>query len=259
VEDTYNIRIPDEQARLFSEILVAERFSPNAEIFAPADGSSTTIYSFHDASRALDAMVTGLTKNQPVGARLLAEMINASFESYGITDPKLFLESSHTRFVTVQFDTEGEKRVLVAGVADEGKMKKSLSRDVDFSKESSKMHGEDMWQSKDGSIAFVRQMGFVLIGDPNGIQTCVDAAYGPVENQFEKLHQLGYGDWPIHTFAIDSLTSTNIAGVLSETNGNASSRAHSFTRTRFNRSGMERKTTSDFGFIGWIIAQLADN
>ena len=31
------------------------------------------------------------------------------------------------------------------------------------------------------------------------------------------------------------------------------------TETRFNNSGMERKTTSDFGFIGWIIAQVEES
>jgi len=29
------------------------------------------------------------------------------------------------------------------------------------------------------------------------------------------------------------------------------------TETQFNKQGMERRTTSDFGFIGWIITQFA--
>jgi hypothetical protein len=32
----------------------------------------------------------------------------------------------------------------------------------------------------------------------------------------------------------------------------------STTETRFNRTGMERRTVSDFGLIGWIIEVLAE-
>ena len=31
------------------------------------------------------------------------------------------------------------------------------------------------------------------------------------------------------------------------------------TETRFTKAGMERKTVSDFGLIGWIIAQLNED
>ena len=53
--------------------------------------------------------------------------------------------------------------------------------------------------------------------------------------------------------------SSNVIEFLVSSTPPSQTLTNSLTETRFNRSGMERKTTSDFGFIGWIIAQLNDD
>jgi len=63
----------------------------------------------------------------------------------------------------------------------------------------------------------------------------------------------------VATVGRDRATADSVAELMSNDTITGTSATSTFlTETRFTRSGMERKTTSDFGFIGWIIAQLAD-
>src|SRR4051812_47830065 len=65
---------------------------------------------------------------------------------------------------------------------------------------------------------------------------------------------------PIISIGKDKETASPVAQVMSELREDNQPTGWSFTtETRFNKSGLERKTTSDFGFIGWIIAQLNEN
>ena len=62
------------------------------------------------------------------------------------------------------------------------------------------------------------------------------------------------------SYGVDFEAAAAIAEFLSEMKIDHARVASRFrSETRFTRSGMERKTTSDFGFIGWIIAQLNDD
>ena len=71
-------------------------------------------------------------------------------------------------------------------------------------------------------------------------------------------HELGHSNAPIVTFgkSID-IENKIVETILAEAkDGHSIVRTDYLTETRFNKAGIERKTVSDFGFIGWIIAQF---
>ena len=71
------------------------------------------------------------------------------------------------------------------------------------------------------------------------------------------LKQIRFGDIPIISTGQDLTSAAQIGEMLSKKKSDDAKSASTYViETRFTKSGMERKTTSDFGFIGSIIAQL---
>jgi len=67
-------------------------------------------------------------------------------------------------------------------------------------------------------------------------------------------------DAPIVTVGRDHGTILQLIDMLArEGHGETQAVSTYLTETRFTKSGMERKTTSDFGLIGAIIAQLGQD
>jgi len=80
----------------------------------------------------------------------------------------------------------------------------------------------------------------------------------PYEISNDSLKRIPSSTSPIVTVSFYSDISTQIASVLSDKKSDdAKAVTRHFTETRFTKNGIERKTTSDFGLIGSIIAQLA--
>ncbi len=258
IEDKYQITTSPLVAQVLSESIVSsETGSPTVEIFAPANAASVTRYDLKDLRIAWRSLLlTAQRQTDALAGKIISEFSNIFFEPYGIANPELFLESATSKIVTVRLDDEGEKLVVIAGIDDYANMKKSISDEVDFSAPPLKMNGEEMWQSKDGTLAFARQMGFVLIGDPLNIKTCIDAS----ENHFENFSSFAKGRSPVITFANESITTAAVMDVLSQRKSdNAKFVTRYSTETRFTKTGIERRTVSDFGLIGSIIAQMAQD
>jgi hypothetical protein len=195
-------------------------------------------------------LLTAQKQTDPLSGRMLAEFSNVLLEPYGIADAELFLESATSKVITVRLDPEEEKLVVIAGVGD--------SDLIDFSLPPSKMRGEEMWQSKDATLAFARQMGFVLIGDPGNVKIITDAAYSRGSESYLDKFKWSSSPGPIKTVSNETTIAAVVADVLSERRSDTANAVSSyFTETRFTKSGMERKTTSDFGLIGSIIAELS--
>ena len=75
----------------------------------------------------------------------------------------------------------------------------------------------------------------------------------------EWISRLAASDAPIATLGKDTTTTLSLIDVLArEGHGETQAVSIYLTETRFTKTGMERKTTSDFGLIGSIIAQLND-
>ncbi len=258
IEDKYEITTSTVIAQVFSETLLPSESSANVEVFAPANAASVTRYDLKDLRVAWRSLlITAQKQTDPFAGIMLAEFSNAFFEPYGIADPELFLASVRSSIMTVRLDDDGEKIVVIASIDDEAKMKRAISKEVDFSQAPTKMHGEQMWHSKDRSLAFVRQMGFALIGEPQDIQSCIDAGYGSPGSHLENFSQFAKRKALAITIANERTIATAVAAVLSEKKSDdAQVSSTYFTETRFAKTGIERRTVSDFGLIGSIIEQL---
>jgi hypothetical protein len=91
------------------------------------------------------------------------------------------------------------------------------------------------------------------------VANCFDGGADPfVPFEKEWLTELKDSKASIATVGRDEKSAVAIASAISDKKADDSKAVTNyFTETRFTKNGIERKTVSDFGLIGSIIAQLA--
>lgn len=267
IEDTYQIGMPAEVATVLYETLrpsgdLSEQNQSNEEMLGriPANVESATRYNFKDPQVALRSIsLVAAAKLDVVSQQVLGAFGTLLFEEYGIHDPEGFLRSlgdgnkNSKNIFTAKLDQESDDRVIVAMTGDSVLTQRSLLKGM---KED--WHGEDGFyglKSDDGEIKVTFQRGLVTIGPSNAFQKLIGMGkpMGP-------LARLLTNSSSVSTIGRDNETAMRLVEMLTpEVSGNAQAVSTYVTETRFTKSGMDRKTTSDFGLIGLIIAQLNEN
>ena len=259
-EEKYKITTPLEIGKVFSETLVpASQFDTSVFEFFPDDGPSATLYNLKDPQIAWRSVLLTVQKQtDPLAGKVIGEFSGAFFEPYGIRDPEVFLVASGANILTAKFDDEGEKSVVIATLKDIEKAKKSLVAGLKPSKQATDETGVEVWKSEDAEIAAAFVENKIIVGDAEGVLKCLKARTdGHTLNKNEWIMRLFATNAVTTTLARDKSMATTLAEVLSEKKSDdAKAVSNYYTETRFTRTGIERRTVSDFGLIGSIIAQL---
>jgi hypothetical protein len=113
------------------------------------------------------------------------------------------------------------------------------------------------WSEDGQSMSVVFENNRVLIGYESIVDLCGTTAVRQRPSVMAGLFQqngssvASYGKEYVTGNTADLLSEKKSEGILAVSTY--------FTETRFTKTGIERKTTSDFGLIGSIIAQLNEN
>jgi hypothetical protein len=257
IDDRFMIATDPQVSSVFNETLVPAGGNSQPLIeYVPADASSSTRYDLKDAQIAWrSVLLVAQKQSDPLGARILGEFSGSLFEPYGVANPELFLSGVASNIVTAKTDVEGQKPVVIASVTDIEKVKKSFVPELKPQKQA-----VDTWKSDDGELTAVLTENVIIIGDSEAVAKCLDAkqsgnnisksdAYKPfIESKAVAV-----------TLGKEAETAGKIVEVLAEKKSEvAEAPAYYLTETRFNQNGIERRTISDFGMIGSIIEQLAN-
>jgi hypothetical protein len=186
------------------------------------------------------------------------------FEPYGIKDPETFLDSighpnSSRDIVTVKLDVEGERLLVIATQGDEyNKTLKTLTDDMKPPKQNIE-DGRNIWTGSKGDLQAVFVGGAVGIGSAQDLQQSERMMkYLTNDINSSEMEQLAASKSPVTTVGTDPELPPRIASTLSDKKSDdARATSRYLSETRFTKNGIERKTVSDFGLIGSIIAQLA--
>ncbi|HRI03990.1 MAG TPA: hypothetical protein PLL77_09625 [Pyrinomonadaceae bacterium] len=259
IEDRYQIGMPTEIASVFSETMVTgDGCNASSFKWLPADVPIATCYNFRNAQVAWRSVVLVAQKRTDAFAgKVIAEFSHLLLEPYGIADPELFFSASNSGATTANFSPDGEKPILIAQFFDEKKIYSSLISEL------SKQTGDGVKTSADGDVATFG-IGLTLFsGDSDTITSLYPFTRG-VQNTKPMLAETidrGFDRNSVSvTVGRDSNTTLFLVDMLArEGHGDTQAVSTYLTETRFTNSGMERKTTSDFGLIGAIIAQLGQD
>ena len=245
LEDKLSIALESEVANVLNETFAPLEAPDNSLLgFAPNDAATVTQYNMKNpqiAWRSLLLLTQKLT--DPTSGKLIASFSNSFFEPYGIKDGEMFLGSISPGITTVKYDEEDAVAVI-------SKATNAAARKNAVDPQTLKTPGEYV-EINDSGLE-----GIALNGDASTVQKCIKAHQGgqslaSVLNAVETKPA-------IRTFGLDRDSAVAVASVLSEKKSEDIAPASRYVvETRFNKTGMERKLTSEFGLIGSIIAMLA--
>ena len=272
IEDKYLISTPADVSNVLSETLVApertmfsEREARNVIADVPGKVASATRYNLKDPRIAWRSVLLLAQKLAgPASGTILSQFASLLFEPYGIKDPETFLDSighpnSSRDIVTVKLDLEGERLLVIATQGDEyNKTLKTLTDDMKPPKQNIE-DGRNIWTGSKGDLQAVFVGGAVGIGSAQDLQQSERMMkYLTNDINSSEMEQLAASKSPVTTVGTDPELPPRIASTLSDKKSDdARATSRYLSETRFTKNGIERKTVSDFGLIGSIIAQLA--
>lgn len=249
VEDRWEIDMPNEVAAVFAETMTPADGQSDASQAAliPANARSATIYNLKTPQVAWRSVVlTAEHLSDPFTARVFSEIGTALFEPYGIGDPEKFLSSVDGRIVTVSL-ADGDQAAAIVKPSTNGQLQGLLSELDPAAKKEGDAENPDVAVQYTGNLA--------VVGEKDTVSACVAA--GARSDLADALFAADPGS--ISTVSKDEAAIKAIASFLGDEKTANPANAFSLSKTNFTRAGIVRTTTSDLGFIGQMIAMLADD
>ena len=257
IEDKVVISLDDESSRVFSETIApVPAGTTQLTDLVPASAMSATRYIIKDPQIAWRSLVlTAKKKTDDASGALIAAFSGSLFEPYGIEDPEMFLSAVGPQLITVRIDANGEDAAVIASIKDRAKIRSSLAKEINFSKAPEKISGADVWKSEDGGTAAAFSDDRLIVGDADTVLKCLEAKQAGATSSLGQA--FAGADAVATTVGMESDPSAKIIELFSERkNENEAFVSQYRIETRFNKNGVERRTISDFGLLGSILAHL---
>lgn len=271
ITDEWTITLPSDASKIFTETFaVGEETSKttivNNEFLAqfPRDVLITTRYNLKTPDLAWRSVLLVAGKGlDPLDAKILSEFNYLLFAPYGIRDPELFLSSLGGEYqisrniFTAKINENSDQSVVVAGRGDDKKTLASLLSNLKPPKQIVE-GGLNVWSTPEGEIQVAFDFDAIKIGSKHDLPKINGPRLGELSDiRSDLLRVLSSSKAPIATVGRDPVSTAQIAEMLAgERSDEVKADSTYSTETRFTKTGIERRTVSDFGFIGWIITQF---
>lgn len=260
IEDKLLIKTDAEIANVWKETLNGESNAKfEAANFLPNEFNSLTRYNLQNPQIAWRSILLTSTKQlDGFSGKLLTQFSGSIFAPYGIADGETFLSAIGNEIVTVRFDEEGNESVVIAEIKDVGKIKKAISTAINFKVQPEKPNNSEIWKSEDKTLAAGFIENKLILGETESVLKCLQAAQnGQNFSKSEYFQRFAGNDAIAITITKDTETVNKIVNILGNPKEeNKTLTSFYLTQTRFDGNAIERKSTSDFGFIGTIIEQF---
>ncbi|HMT09272.1 MAG TPA: hypothetical protein PKA82_14810 [Pyrinomonadaceae bacterium] len=259
IEDKYQIAMPADVAIVFTETMRSRgRIDRNPFSEVPSSAFVATKYNFQNAEAAWRSIIQIAKRNMDgISGKVIDEFAGSLFEPYGIADPILFFSAGVNAPMTWNMSQDGEKPVLSTVIVDEGKMIRSLLPEL-------VANAHSPVRSLESEILAEHTDATWTIGDAESVRRKVPTPGAPApvtEPSLSSVISYQFNEDSLSvTFGRESTMTPKLAEIFfSADRGDSIYVSTYLTETTFKTFGMERRTVSDFGLIGQIIAQLADD
>jgi len=258
IEDKFVAGLDEETARVFSETLApATAGTTELSGYIPPSAASTTRYLLKEPQVAWrSVLLTTQKKTDETSGLLIAAFASRVFEPYGVEEPEVFLSAVGGELYTAKLTPDSEDVVVLATIKDAAKVRNSLAKEINFGRPAESQLGGSLWKSEDGELAAAIVGEAIIVGDAASVIKCLEARHaGP---SAELARQLAASDAVSTTVGSETGSLDRLVDVFAErkSDGQVTPLAYR-TETRFNKNGVERRTISDFGLIGWLIERMA--
>lgn len=260
IEDRLTIKTDGEVSSIWKETLIGvnnQNFM--AAQFLPMEFNSFTRYNLKNPQVAWrSVLLTSSKQLDAFSGKVLGEASGSFFEPYGVTDAETFLSTIGSEIVTVRFDEEGDETVVITEIKDAEKLKKSISTEINFKSQPEKQGTAEIWKSEDKSLTAIIIENRLILGETESIMKCLQAKEtGQSFAKSEYFQRFTNNNSATISISKDNETAAKLSQILGNPKEeNQISTSFYVTETRFDGNGIERKTVSDFGFIGMFIEQF---
>lgn len=260
IEDKFSVSLtPEIIAEAKENLAASEQSSADLTRFLPSDFYSATRYNLRNPAEAWRSSLAVTAKNaDALSGKILLEYSDKLLEPYGISSAEKFLNSVDAEIITAEFDQNGGRSVTVVSVKDAATIKKSISEEINFQTKPETINRAEIWFSESKQLAAAFVENALVLGDGESVLECLQAKQnGQSFARNANYQKFIAGKAVAATFAGDADSAEKIVNILAKKK-RADQRLATFylTETVFNENGIERKTVSDFGLLGTIIAQL---
>ena len=261
IEDNWQIRMPAEIAGDLTKGFAAGNEATDLLERLPADTQSVTVYNLEDPLLAWSKTIITLQKlTDGYAFKAIGAFAPMFFEPYGIRSPEAFLASINSIIITARFDIDGEQPIVMAHARDVKSINFSLLSEMKPSSKTPLVNGIDEWRSANGDLTSAFLDSTVITGNTDGVVKVLSEKPRGGFGSTEAGKRIGQTNASVITFGRDADTAGAVADLMSEKKSDgAKAETTYFTETSFTKTGIERRTVSDFGLIGSIIAQLAQD
>ncbi len=266
IEDSYTFSVAPDTAKVLSETIVpGARDELALERFIPKDFVSATHYNLKNLQIAWRSiLLTASAKLDPVSGNLISGFSGSLFEPYGIENPEIFLSGVTGPIQTIRLDPDGEEVVAVVRIRDLELVKRALAKELNLAASHAADHtkltpdSQILWRSKDDELAAAIREEVLIVGDARTVEKCLNSyILLDADTPHTETGPLASSNAAVVTMGSNSDPQARLVAVLTDRkNENAALIQTYTTETRFNQNGVERRTVSDFGLIGLIIARL---
>ena len=237
----------------------------------PDSFESLTIYRSREPAAAwnsLDAVVS--YKLDALAAALYGTVFKAGLLNYGISNPKETLATLNPPLFTMKASAVSEGSVLLARVADEARLRRSLEAEVFAASKGQILQGlqTDLDAAKEYTAVFAD--GYVILGKTENVRAClVELRKNQVSGEKKNVQDAARESTAaIVTYANDEARLTSFISTFLLLQGrrlssdelvqlqNTLGSGFATTETRLSAAGIERKTHSAFGQFGTLAALL---
>lgn len=274
IEDKYFISIPPDVASVLNETFTIGDDSESAKYLnntmvaqLPGDTAVATRYHLKNPQVAWRAILLVAQKGlDAIGGRIMFEFSSLLFEPYDIRDPEMFLSSLGANgqksrdIITAKLDAQSEYNIVIAANGGSQIALKALSPDLKPPKPIIE-GGLNIWSTEESDVQVAFDQDMIKICSKDDLPKINGMRLGELSDiRSESLRQLAISTAPITTVGqVDTSTLQIVEMLASEGRGEIQRPSTYFTETRFTKTGIERRTVSDFGLIGSIIAQVAQD
>ncbi len=240
----------------------------------PEDFYSVTVYKFEDPLATWRALQTGVSGQlDTLPAIMFTSLLKSGLTSYGIEDPEKLLSAMGPELITARLTRDSEKSVLIAQVRDESALRQLLIGSSGSNRNSGGYAELIEIPGKLMAVSFLN--GIVLIGQPNDVRRCLEAASkGDARLGNTRLKELesflrNADSASVATYANDEKRVIDFLQSILRANGRSSkipesstlirklqSLPYSATETTLSEMGLERRTESPLGQLGTLVSLL---
>ncbi|HEV7796630.1 MAG TPA: hypothetical protein VGO73_00630 [Pyrinomonadaceae bacterium] len=171
IEDRYLINLQPAVVARLKPHFSATSIPSQIQQLVPSDVYSVTAYRFADPSAAWQSLKTAISSQvDALSTIVFSSLLKSALLSYGIDDPETFLRAVNGELLTLRFDENAERSILIAGVRDRASLRSLISRKMLVSPRSSGEQNAESFEDAAGDFAARLTDEFVVVGAPADVR-----------------------------------------------------------------------------------------